>query len=119
MWKNLLAAAMYINASWYSIDSLKQEGTYAYSKGVMANGEKYQDEALTCAANLYPLGSWLKVEAGQVSVVVQVTDRIGQRFAHSRIDLSKRAFRMLAPLRIGILRVKVTQLKGEPNARYK
>ena len=29
-----------MQASWYSVQSLKNEGTYKYSKGVMANGTK-------------------------------------------------------------------------------
>jgi rare lipoprotein A len=101
-----------LTASWYSIQSLRQEGTYKYSKGVMANGENFSDNSFTCATRLYPLGSVLRVtsvESGK-SVVVKATDRIGKRFAKSRIDLSKLAFSRLSKLEKGIISVNVEVL---------
>ncbi len=98
-----------LTASWYSIQSLKQEGTYKYTKGVMANGEKFDDNLMCCANRLWPLGSMLRVtnlESGK-SVIVKTTDRIGKRFANTRIDLSKRAFAQIANLEQGIVKVKV------------
>lgn len=100
-------------ASWYSIDSLKQEGTYKHSKGVMANGQLFNDNAPTCATRLYPLNTWLcvtNIKSGQ-SIIVKVTDRIGKRFATKRIDLSKGAFSQIANLKQGIVSVKVRALE--------
>ena len=96
-------------ASWYSIESLKTEGTYKYSKGVMANGEIFKDEESTCATRLFPLGQYIKVTNlnNGKSVIVKVTDRVGKRFAKTRVDLSKSAFSKIATLKEGIVKVKV------------
>ncbi len=94
-----------IHASWYSVQSLKKEGTFKTSHGVMANGQIFKDENLTCATRLFPLGTKIKIiniNNGK-SVIVKVTDRIGKRFAHKRIDLSKSAFEKIANLKEGII----------------
>lgn len=99
-------------ASFYSVASLKAEGTYKTSKGVMANGKLFNELDTTCACNLYPIGTTLRVtvlDTGK-SVVVKVTDRIGKRFAKTRIDLSKLAFSRIAELRQGIVKVEVTPI---------
>jgi rare lipoprotein A (peptidoglycan hydrolase) len=99
----------YLTASWYSIQSLKREGTYAYSKGQMANGEYFRDDNYTCATRDFPLGTNLRVtnrDSGK-SVYVKVTDRINKRFAGKRIDLSKRAFSQIANCKQGIVSVVV------------
>ena len=102
-----------LTASWYSVDSLKREGTYKYSKGVMANGEIFNDNDSTCATRLYPLGIYLCITNLQNNkmVIVKVTDRIGKRFAKTRIDLSKGAFSKIADLKQGIIQVKVEAIK--------
>lgn len=107
------ACAQQLTASWYSVQSLKDEGTYRYSKGVMANGKLFQDNSLTCANRLYPLGSILRVTnlSNGKSVIVETTDRIGKRFATTRCDLSKRAFSEIADLKRGVVQVKVERIK--------
>ena len=102
-----------LTASWYSIESLKKEGTYKYSKGVMANGQKFSDNDFVCATRLFPLGCYLLVTnlENKKSVVVKVTDRIGKRFAKTRVDLSKKAFSCLAELDRGIIKIKVERIK--------
>lgn len=104
-----LAHAQELTASWYSVASLKKEGTWKTSKGVMANGKNFKDDNFTCACRLYPLGSLLRITTprGGKSITVRNTDRIGRRFAYTRIDLSKSAFLMLAPLEKGIIKVEV------------
>ena len=107
------AEPVYLKASWYSVESLKKEGTYAYSHGRMANGKSFTDSGFTCACNLYPLNSRLLVrnlENGK-TVEVQVTDHISKRFATKRIDLSKGAFSKIADCKQGIVAVKVEKLK--------
>lgn len=97
-----------ITASWYSIDSLKKEGTFKHSKGIMANGRIFNND-YTCATNLYPLGSILRViniNNGQ-EVSVEVTDRINKRFTKTRIDLSQKAFSEIADCKQGIVKVRV------------
>jgi rare lipoprotein A (peptidoglycan hydrolase) len=97
-----------LTASWYSIESLKKEGTYKYSKGIMANGRIFNND-YTCATNLYPLGAILRVynPKNGKEVSVEVTDRINKRFTKTRIDLSQKAFSEIAECRQGIVRVKV------------
>jgi rare lipoprotein A len=98
-----------LKASWYSEESLKREGTWKTSQGVMANGKKFNEKAFTCACRLYPLGTKLcitNIDTGN-KVVVEVTDRIGKRFANSRIDLSKHAFEAIGELKQGLINIKV------------
>ena len=103
-------------ASWYSIESLRAEGTYKTSKGIMANGKEINENAYTCASRDYAIGDWLLVTAidSGRNVIVQVTDRIGRRFKGKRIDLSKGAFGKLLmegeTFDKGLLKVKVTKL---------
>lgn len=104
-----------LTASWYSIESLKQEGTYKHSKGVMANGQLFSDYGFTCANNLYPLGAILRVTAidSGKSVIVKTTDRIGKRFGKTRVDLSITAMEALAGeqgLLQGLIKVKVERI---------
>jgi len=98
-----------LKASWYSIASLKKEGTYKYSKGVMANGRRFDDGRLTAASRDFPLGSVLRVVNPKNNrvVVVEVSDRIGRRFKGKRIDLSKAAFAKIADLDTGGIPVKI------------
>ncbi len=98
-----------LKASWYSVQSLKKEGAYKYSKGVMANGEIFKENDFTCATRLYKLGSVLNITnlANGKTVQVRVSDKIGKRFATKRIDLSKGAFSQIANLKQGIISVKV------------
>jgi rare lipoprotein A len=102
-----------LTASWYSIESLKKEGTWKRTKGVMANGQKFNDSGFTCAAWGYPFGTMLLVTNIQTlkSIRVRVTDRISERFAKTRIDLSRLAFSQLAELERGVISVKVEKIK--------
>lgn len=102
----------YLTASWYSIQSLKDEGTWKRSKGVMANGELFDENRLTCATNLYPLNTLLcitNIQNGK-SVVVVVKDRIAKRYGKTRIDLAKGAFLALDELKKGVIRVRVEKV---------
>jgi rare lipoprotein A len=96
-----------MKASWYSVESLKKEGTWKTSKGVMANGHQFKDTDYTCASNMHKLGTMLRVtniKTGK-SVNVKVTDRINVRFTYIRIDLSKQAFKEIADLDEGVIDV--------------
>ena len=101
-----------LQASWYSVQSLIDEGTYKTSKGVMANGQRFHDSDMVCATRLFPLGARLRVTNIQNGRYVQVTvaDRIGKRFEKTRIDLSSSAFKRLAPLREGIIKVSIKRI---------
>lgn len=96
-------------ASWYSLASLEAEGTLKTSSGVMANGEMFDENALTCATRDYPLNTTLKItnKTTGKSVVAKVTDRTNKRFKGIRIDLSKEAFSRIADLKDGLCDVMV------------
>jgi rare lipoprotein A len=106
------AEAQTLQASWYSNASLKSEGTWKTSNGIMANGRVFDENALTCATRLYPLGTRLLItnKLNNKSVLVVVTDRIGKRFAKTRIDLSKGAFLRLGSLKAGLIPIKVDKV---------
>ncbi len=104
-------------ASWYSRESCKREGTGG--KDIrMANGKPLDDNALTCAAWGPKFGTMLRVtnlDNGK-SVVVKLTDRGPGKRAWRRgviVDLTKAAFRKLAPVKRGVIRVKVETVKGK------
>ena len=107
-----MAQEVRLTASWYSVASLKQEGTWSYSHGIMANGKEFNDNKLTCATRLWPLGARVRVTNLETneSIVVKVTDKIGKRFAKKRIDLSKGAFERIASIKRGIITVEVEAL---------
>ena len=98
-----------LKASWYSVQSLKDEGTWKTSHGKMANGKQFRDEKFTAAARWYPLGTTLRIinTENEKTVIVVVTDRISKRFATKRIDLSKSAFASIADLKQGLISIKV------------
>ena len=110
--KGCHAEGIPLKASWYSIESLKREGTYKHSRGVMANGHIFSDNGFTCATRLFPLGSTLRVNMGLSKdyVIVKVTDKIGKRFAKTRIDLSRAAFQRIANLKEGLINVEVERI---------
>lgn len=72
----------------------------------MANGEPYDPQQFTCAADGFPFGTMLEVsdlDSGKL-VVARVTDRPGKNV----VDLTPQAFKMLSPEQAGRLRGKVT-----------
>jgi len=104
-----IAEAADLTASWYSVASLKKEGTWKHGERKMANGKRFDENAFTCATRLYPLGTCLRVvnQKNGREVRVVVTDRIGARFAKKRIDLSLGAFRVIADPKVGLVPVKI------------
>lgn len=69
-----------------------------------ASGEIYDPEDLTAAHRTLPFGTKLKVTYGDKSVVVRVNDR-GPYHNSRELDLSERAFNLLAPIERGIIEV--------------
>ncbi|MDD5611306.1 MAG: septal ring lytic transglycosylase RlpA family protein [Candidatus Omnitrophica bacterium] len=102
-------------ASWYSVESLKRDGQWEITKGVMANGKKFDENAYTCATRLYPLRSRLRITNITTGhrCIVKVTDRIGRRFAEKRIDLTPAVMQTLGGkqnFKKGLIKVKVELL---------
>ena len=84
----------------------------------MANGERFDPDRRTCAAWRWPLGTFLRVERGNRSVIVQVTDRGPNIAPRDRIiDLSLAAFEALAPSKVGLIDVSVRQIVDTKGAR--
>ena len=84
----------------------------------MANRQRFNPDALTCATWHYPLGSVLRVSTvvgADCSVVVVVTDRGPHprlvRRDNRRLDLSLAAFRELAGDELGLVQVNITRLR--------
>lgn len=74
-----------------------------------ASGEKFDKNKMTCASNHYKIGTMLEVTnvLNGKSVVVKVNDTGG--FKGKKIDLSEGAFKKIANLKQGVIRVKVEQ----------
>lgn len=106
---NKPAESKSFTASWYSVSSCLREGT----TGIMANGKKLDDSALTAASWNYPFGTLLTVQNlnNNKCVVVEVTDRGPNKSLYRKgriIDLSKAAFSSVANLDDGIIPVAIT-----------
>lgn len=103
------------SCSWYSKSSTIREGTWQKWGGKTANGEQFDENALTCATWGYLFGARLKVtnlENGK-SVICRVTDR-GPNMKLYRagriVDLSKGAFSRIADLKRGVINVNVEEV---------
>jgi len=88
-------------ASWYSVKS---------SSSITASGERYREDRLTCASWNYPFNTLLRVTYKDKSVIVRVNDRGPNKRLHRLIDLSRGAFEHLAPLRQGLIKVRVEKV---------
>ena len=89
-------------ASWYSE---KDPGINKHT----ANGEIFDDTALTCADWGHPFGTKLKVRnpANGKSVICRVNDRGPAKRLNRVIDLTRGAFRRIADPRKGLVKVTV------------
>ena len=74
-----------------------------------ASGEVFDPEALTCAIWNPPFGTYLRVTnpVNGYSVLVRVNDRGPALRLNRLIDLSRRAFSEIAPLKKGLIKVEV------------
>ena len=92
-------------ASWYSVES---------SGNITANGERMNNNSLTCASMDYPFGTMLKITniENHKFVIVKVNDRGNFKNKYGRIiDLSKGAFSAIGNLKQGLLHVKIEVVK--------
>ena len=79
---------------------------------VTANGERYDEDAFTCASMDYKFNTLLRVtniENGK-SVIVRVNDRGGFKKYGRIIDLSKGSFAKIADLKLGVINVTVQKI---------
>lgn len=82
-----------------------------YNGRQAADGSIFRQDRMTAASNKHPLGTTVRVTntANDKSVDVKVTDRLNKKYSH-RIDLSKAAFKRIAPLSKGVVEVKIEKL---------
>lgn len=73
-----------------------------------ANGEIFDQKKLTCACNVLPLGTWIRVTnlRNGKTVVVKINDRIHPKMRRV-VDLSRAAATRLGYISRGLTRVKV------------
>ena len=90
----------------YSFSSASYYGKEHHGKR-MANGKKFNMNALTTAHKTFRLGTKLEVTntSNDKSVVVEVTDR-GPFVKGRDLDLSKAAFQTIASIKSGHINVK-------------
>lgn len=74
-----------------------------------ASGERFNQNAMTCASNSHKMGTMLKVtnRANGKSVVCKVNDTGGFSKYGIKLDLSKAAFATIAPLGQGRAKVNI------------
>ena len=74
------------------------------------SGEIYNENKLTAASNIYPIGTRLKITniENNKSVIVKINDK--GSFRKVSIDLSKRAFERIAELEKGIINIKIKKI---------
>ena len=92
--------------SWYGNESIVPKW-----KGFTANGEKFDENAYTCAVpKRSMLGRRYKVSYEGKSVIVRANDT-GSFAKYGRtLDLSKASFKALAPLKMGVINAKVEEV---------
>ena len=73
-----------------------------------ASGEIFSQAKLTCACNVLPLGTWIKVTnlRNGRSAIVKINDRIHPKMKRI-VDLSKIGAQKLGYVSIGLTRVKI------------
>ena len=96
----------YGNASYYS---------NKFSGRKTANGDIFNQNKLTCACNVLPLGSWIKVTnlRNGRTVVVLTNDRLHPKMKRV-VDLSRAAAVKLDFISRGVTRVKVELFTTNP-----
>lgn len=103
----------YLLLAGFILASNTYEATYYadfFHGRVTRSGEIFNQNKLTCASNKFPLGSRLKItniENGKI-VVVKVNDT--GNFNNKIIDLSKSAFKKIADLKKGRIKIKIKKL---------
>ena len=80
-----------------------------------ASGETFNQKKLTCACNVLPLGTWVKVTnlRNNRSVVVKTNDRIHPKVRRV-VDLTRAAAEKLGFISGGLTRVKVEVIGRNP-----
>jgi rare lipoprotein A len=111
---SLLAAPSWnTTSSWYSRSECV---TRRNPEARTASGEVLDDMAMTCAHPTLPFNTVLRVSYNNKSILVRVNDRgpANRLVRKGRcLDLTKGAFSKLAPLRFGLINVKVERMNDK------
>ena len=107
----IITSLLILTALLHTDPVMAQSATYYHPSLAgrkMANGARYNPNAMIAASNNYRLGQRVKVtnRRNGKSVIVTITDRCG----NCSIDLSSAAFRRIAKKSQGRVSVKVTKL---------
>jgi rare lipoprotein A len=80
-----------------------------------ANGEIFDQKKLTCACNVLPLGTWIKVTnlRNSRTVTVKTNDRLHPRMRRI-VDLTRAAASKLGFISGGLTRVKIEVIGKKP-----
>jgi rare lipoprotein A len=80
-----------------------------------ASGERFDQKKFTCACNVLPLGTWVKVTniRNGHSVIVKTNDRIHPKVRRV-VDLTRAAAEQLGFVSRGLTRVKVEVIGSKP-----
>lgn len=81
-----------------------------YTDTRTASGEKFSKNSMTAAHKTLSFGTRVQVTHGEKSVVVRINDR-GPFIKGRIIDLTPAAFKQLAPLKRGVIPVKLQVVK--------
>ena len=107
----MLIVTLFTNNSVAHSATVSWYGGYFHGRQT-ASGEKYNQNAMTCASNSHKIGTKLLVTNPKTnkSVVVRVNDTGGFSKYGRTLDLSKGAFSKIAHLSQGTVKVTIKKL---------
>ena len=95
----------------WCLSSFYESTWYNLEGNITKSGEVFKSNKMTCASNKFPIGAILKVtnKENKRSVIVRVNDKGGM--PNHVIDLSKGAFKKIADLKTGRIKIKVNIIR--------
>ncbi len=117
MWALWFAMTRAADAGFISTNGVASWYGEAHRGRLMADGRRFDPDQLTAASWFYPLGTRVRVTAADQpgrSVIVTITDRGPAKkwvSAGRLIDLSRAAFKEIAPPGLGLVRVIVEPIE--------
>ena len=100
-----------ITMCFFCLSSFYESTWYNLEGNITKSGEVFESNKMTCASNKFPIGAVLKVTntKNKKSVIVRCNDKGGM--PNHVIDLSKGAFKKIAKLEEGRIKIKVAIIK--------
>ena len=95
----------------FCLTSFYESTWYNLPGTITKSGEVFNSNKMTCASNKFPIGTILKVtnKKNKRSVIVRVNDT--GKMSDNVIDLSKGAFKKIAKLEEGRIKIRVNIIK--------